>query len=287
MNQTRHQFARVVTLERAATEAMHSALSGWRWREGRGKDPDVLDGICAGCGATFRKSGKLHDYAPLCPCEEKVLREARASYIAEHRPPAVEALWDEAGVPARFGDRTFESFQLRRGTERPLKACRAFVEAFSPETTEGLWFIGSYGAGKTHLAVATLRAALEGTLASVRFTTASDLIAAVRPGEDERNFHWAEVDEAIRADLLVLDDLGQEQSGDFSRDVIYRTINGRYEANRPLIVTTNAGDEQLERRYGGATVSRLLEMARPVIFSEEVTDYRTEIRKARRSGAAA
>ena len=89
------------------------------------------------------------------------------------------------------------------------------------------------------------------------------------------------VDRAIGTELLIRDDVGQEQPTPFSRDVLYRVIAGRYEAQRPTIITSNGADAQLEERLGGAAVSRLYEMSEPVVL--KATDYRQEILRARQA----
>jgi DNA replication protein DnaC len=206
-------------------------------------------------------------------------RLACAEQLASSRPGAVAELWSRSGVPARFRGCSFDTFQPRPGVEKALASCRSYAESFSWETGEGLWLIGAFGTGKTHLAAAIGRVVMERCLAGVMFTTAADLVAAVRPAPGERDFNWDAVDDAICAELLILDDVGQEQSSSFARDVIYRVLNGRYEMQRPLILTSNAGDEQLEERLGGAAVSRLYEMTQPLILKAK--DYRQELARSR------
>lgn len=228
---------------------------------------------CDRCGEVYPERPARFD----CACEVEAYRSEYDAVHADRWPSTAVEVWADAGIPRRHRDASFASFQPRPGTGKALELCQRYADAFSPATTAGLWLIGTFGAGKTHLAVATARAASERTLAGVRFTTAADLVASVRPAAGQRDWHWEAVDESVSADLLILDDLGQEQSTDFNRDVLYRVLHGRYEASRPLIVTSNGGDAQLKERLGGAAVSRLYEMTRAAVL--KATDYRAELAK--------
>jgi DNA replication protein DnaC len=64
----------------------------------------------------------------------------------------------------------------------------------------------------------------------------------------------------IRADLLVLDDLGRERVTDWATERLYVLVNARYGELRPTIATTNLRPSELVAlpQYG-PIVSRLLD----------------------------
>jgi DNA replication protein DnaC len=262
----------------ADIEAIHD-LGAWCWTEKRAthaaSSAGTLPFDCPTCGEVIAVDLRKD---PRCDCEMHKLEEIRTRRIQAAWPTHVEHLWSGANIPARFREHSFENFQGRKGLAGAAKAAREYADNLTRQTTEGLWLIGSFGVGKTHLAIATARAAVELHLARPLFTTASALISGVMPDGDRRGFDWSPLERALNADLLILDDLGQEQVTKFARDIVYRVINGRYEAARPLIITTNAGDSQLRERLGGAAVSRLYEMTRPVLI--EADDYRKQKRGA-------
>lgn len=209
-----------------------------------------------------------------CSCQRDAAEAARAAFIALARAEVADAHWDAAGVPARYRGCRFENFEPRRGTEAALSACRRYAECFAlGETETGLLLIGPWGCGKTHLAVATARAVTERSLVKPVFVTAAGLVAAVRAG-DGRKLDWSPVEDAVRAELLLLDDLGQENPTPFAREVLYAVVDGRYQARRPTLATSNLGDVQLRDQLGGALVSRLAEMCEPALLT--ASDYRAE-----------
>jgi DNA replication protein DnaC len=68
----------------------------------------------------------------------------------------------------------------------------------------------------------------------------------------------------LRADLLVLDDLGAVQTTEWTRDKIFQLVDGRYLAQSPLVVTSNNPSAQLERDLGLRTMDRITEICRPL-----------------------
>jgi DNA replication protein DnaC len=114
------------------------------------------------------------------------------------------------------------------------------------------------------------------------------------------------LDPLMDAELLVLDELGAQQSTPWVRDILYLIINHRYTRQLPTIFTTNyrldetpkrpampAGRSDLDRgpdpegsvaiqegialssRLPAMLVSRLYEMAQPVVMTS-IEDFRRE-----------
>ena len=267
-------------LDGAAAREAAVALDRYRSVEGYAHHDGPW--TCSHCGTAavfdrrYSAEGKLK-----CPCEVALYDAAWRAFVAENRAKWVQDLHHGAGFPARLAGRTFDGFTKRQGATDALKKCHAYADRFTTATDVGLWLIGAFGAGKTHLAIATARALIERLLLTVRFVSAAELIASVRGDGDGAKWDWGAVDRAISAELLILDDVGQEQPTPFSRDVLYRVIAGRYEAQRPTIITSNGADAQPEERLGGAAVSRLYEMSERIVL--KATDYRQEILRARQA----
>lgn len=266
-------------------------------RELRAPDRLTSDGLrswtCQHCGA-ISACGEVHlgdrvfvlSCEPDCRCITDARESARAKALGVAWELWGDQLWSEAGVPERYQDKTFAAFEGREGTDRAFQLCREYAAAFVPgRTSEGLLLVGPWGSGKTHLAVATAREIHRRTLARVRFDYGANVLSAVKPGLASRGFDFSHVSAAIEADLLVLDDLGQEHVTDFARDVLYQILDGRYQRRRPTIITSNLGDAQLAERFGGAFVSRLYETVRGVQLT--ASDYRKAIARKLLEGDAA
>jgi DNA replication protein DnaC len=217
-------------------------------------------------------------------------------------------LLDATGVPPRYRSCRFENFNP--GNQDALRdalfTTRAWVDDFYREdgrfAETGLLFSGPTGVGKTHLACAALlelvrRYSLRGRF--VDFTALiHDIQATFDPSSPESKSEVLQP--AMDAQLLVLDELGSQRTTPWVADVLYLLLNHRYSRRLPTLFTTNcllqrrapaaervvnldAGAapaprtrEPLEDRVQATLVSRLHEMAAPVVL--EARDHRVEVR---------
>lgn len=146
----------------------------------------------------------------------------------------------------------------------PREFWEARLEDLAPEAAEAVeaWTMtrplpnlvvtGPTGAGKTHLAVAAIRPWFErGT--RVAYAPMADLMDAMRPGGEGR----ASFDRAVHVDLLVLDDVAATRDTEWTDEVTYRLVDGRWRENRPIIATTNLPLTDLAARVGPRVYERL------------------------------
>lgn len=182
---------------------------------------------------------------------------------------------DQARIPKRFENRTFQSFRTNDPMREALKqASMSYSKSFSEREDRGLILRGVTGAGKTHLAIAILRAVIDRGFSGLYYNV-NDLLSELRSSYSA-NTDLTEgnlLEDVNKADLLVFDDLGAESPTDWVCDRLYLIINRRYEVARPTIITTNCSDGELRDRLGNRIASRLYEMCMPIgDFPRE--DYR-------------
>ena len=149
-----------------------------------------------------------------------------------------------ARIPARYAKCGFSTFVTydNEKLERAFRKAREFAGAF-PVVDKGLLFIGPCGVGKTHLAVSVLREALGKGMRGVYYDTRS-LLSAIRSTYNPvtRASEADVLDEVMRAELLVLDDLGAERLTDWVEETMHLIVNTRYNEQRPTVFTTNYED---------------------------------------------
>ena len=195
-----------------------------------------------------------------CACGEKVLVEGRScgECIArrEDRRERVHCVRETiATVPPRYAWGAFEHTDLAARVRDSRAIAQARAAAANPQV-DRISLFGVAGAGKTSLGVASMkRMAFERKLCGV-YVDARVLSLArsqSRLGDEARA-----VSEALRAGILLLDDLGLDdphQHGNAIVDVIYE----RHREARVTIVTVTIAPDEVASRYGDGFARRLLE----------------------------
>jgi len=221
-------------------------------------------------------------------------------------------LWrDNSGIPLKFMNQDFSSFDTKRpGNLKTIyDVCLKYADSFPIDYQKyykkkrkpfpSLILQSSVaGLGKTHLAAAICHRILdrwdgEDLACPVVFTTESELL-----GKIQGTFNYSAEEQRVRESLedimtplmyrslLVLDEVGYERRTDlkFVRRMLFRLINGRYNNDRPIIITTNLSTGQL-RAYLDAvdsgvtdsaerTFDRLWEMGRGKVYKLTGESYR-------------
>jgi DNA replication protein DnaC len=185
-----------------------------------------------------------------------------------------------AGIPARYEHCSLDSFNSAYpGADRSLAAAQMQVRGFAanyPLDSRGLIFVGSIGAGKTHLAVGALKAVIADRGAQGLFCDYRELLRLIQNSYNPQVFttELEILNPVMNAEVLVLDDLGAIRPTEWVWDTVSLVLNSRYNNMRTTIITTNypalppgAGglrEETLGDRIGERMRSRLVEMCREV-----------------------
>lgn len=118
-----------------------------------------------------------------------------------------------------------------------------YVEHFEDYAVNGtgLLLVGDVGTGKSTLASAIANELLlQGY--TVKFTNFSHIMD-VYESKDNNVKKLNYLESLNRYHVLVIDDYGIERKSSAMQELIYKVINGRYEAKKPMIITTNKNPE--------------------------------------------
>ncbi len=243
--------------------------------------------VCPNCAGTGFKIVEREELSGAVRCE----------CVAAERAARLDS---EAALPPLYSNASFENFLLPRDNPIAYReltevflAVRGYAREFPNTKQPGLLLMGSPGTGKTHLAVAALRAIMAKGFAGL-FYDYQNLLDKIRSGYDAAS--GASDREAYRvameAEILLLDDLGAHRVTEWVEDTVTSIITTRCNQRKPLIATTNLIDPDagystsqrrpdgivdykttLTERIGSRARSRLFEMCR-VIKMPLVEDFR-------------
>jgi len=227
-----------------------------------------------------------------------------------------------ARVPERYRHCDFDNFETDNDIEqvareqlqvwnRSLTQAKLVVHRFAEEfpvgSENGLLLMGPCGAGKTHLAVSALKQIVLRGHAGL-FHDYRELLKQIQDSynAEVQTTEMSVLEPVLKAELLVLDDIGSSKPSLWALETVGHVLNTRYNEKRVTLLTTNyldsdsaggatatsqrvAGmrsptiEDSLTERVGKRIRSRLYEMCRTVEIS--APDYRKEIRNISRAGA--
>ena len=203
--------------------------------------------LCDGSGFVFDdESNTAYD----CRCRPQRVALAKARSLS-------------AVIPRRYRDAAFDrppvtGIEPRRVVDEVWKFSENIEENL--DRGRGLWFMGPVGTGKTTLAMLVSKAALNAGR-SVAIYSLPRLLNEIRDTHRAERSHIDLLDRLTSADLLHIDDIGAERTNDWVLEELYSIVNGRYEDQRSVVITTNIMDrEALCEQITERTVSRLTEM---------------------------
>jgi DNA replication protein DnaC len=236
-----------------------------------------------------------------------------------------ERVLAKARVPERYRHCDFENYEADNDIEnvtreqlaawnRSLAQAKLVVQRFASEfpvgNENGLLLMGPCGVGKTHLAVAALKEIiLRGH--SGLFYDYRELLKEIQDSynAESQATEMGVLEPVLRAEILVLDDIGSSKPSLWALETVGHVLNTRYNEKRVTLLTTNfldsetaasaaapapsprvvgmrapAMEDSLTERVGKRIRSRLYEMCRTVEIW--APDYRKEIRNITRSAGS-
>ena len=232
------------------------------------------DGLYAhcDCDAGNVAAQALERAASQLEANEIAMRET----VARSARSRLERIFDNANVPNRFADLTWNGWKALAGGDAgkhmAIKAIDAYAHDDCINTNRGkrvgIMLYGKSDMGKTGalspLFLHYIRQGLPGL-----WVQYNDLLAALKQFEDGK------VEERVAAakhtEFLFIDDFGdpsaQRQATDYAREVMFRIIDHRNNYQKPTFITSNLTPAKLADQFGERLVKRLDELC----LSVEVT----------------
>lgn len=214
-------------------------------------EPNFLneEPICPRCGG----SGYIGSTMCICLaelCKQEQMRELSLLASGENRFAQFHLEYYPETVDSKYG------VSPRTVMGRILDICQKYARNFSADAGN-LLFTGGTGLGKTFLSACIAREVIESGYC-VAYESAQHLFSKL----EKNRFHPDEESSLAVAklhdcDLLIIDDLGTELTGNFTIAALYALVNDRILAGKPMIISTNLNISEISQRYSPQIASRL------------------------------
>ena len=223
----------------------------------RGLPPDYTEPTfsCPRC----RDTGFLE--AAMCECMRRAL---------------VEEGIRSSGIGRLISRQSFENFSLEYYRKVPedyeraryaLTRAKSYAEGFGPQSGN-LLLVGPTGLGKTHLSTSIARVVLERGY-DVVYETIQNVLADFEYDRYKSGYGETtqRAERYLACELLILDDLGTEQTNAFVLSTLYHLLNTRLNHGKQTVINTNVSAAELRERYNDRITSRLLGEYEVLLFS--------------------
>ena len=203
----------------------------------------------------------------LCSCylkhvTEELYRESNMGQLLRTQTFAAFRIdvYDDTPVPGKM-------LSPRKNMVSILSVCKKFADTFRTHH-DSLIFYGNPGLGKTFLSSAIANALIEQGI-SVLYQSAGqifDVLGDARFGRGDSEANQFLKTQLLKADLLIIDDLGTEFINGMTEADLFYVVNSRILAEKSTIISTNMQLQELSRQYSDRLLSRILGHFTPLHF---------------------
>ncbi len=143
--------------------------------------------------------------------------------------------------------------------ETVVDYCHYFINNFD-KTFDNLLFYGRAGTGKTFLINCIAKELIEKSFSVIYLSAVQlfDLLAdySFRRSNNTSVYRQIRMDELLRCDLLIIDDLGTEMGNSFTDSSLFDCLNERLIHQKSVIISTNLSLDDLQKNYSERIFSR-------------------------------
>ncbi len=136
-----------------------------------------------------------------------------------------------------------------------------------------LVYLGNPGIGKTFLCAALIPWAMKKFI-SFRYFNDRNLLTKVRESIDTGGDCLRELQLLLDDPLVIIDDLGSSGLNDWRKDILFETIDLRYNSMKPTVITSNFTKDEFTKHFHPRFCSRLFAKENTIIELDKAPDLR-------------
>ena len=201
---------------------------------------------------------------PICQQERADnTKQVAQAMSATNRTSKIEKLLNNAAIPPRFKNRSFENFKSDTDDKRyAAGVCRSMAANFDNCLMHGTSFLfcGKPGTGKSHLAAAIASTIIHQGRSAV-YTTVLRAIRSIKDTyrKDSDISEQKAINAFIAPDFLIIDEVGVQFGSETEKMYLFEILNGRYEHQKPTVLITNLSPKESAVFLGERVMDRLME----------------------------
>lgn len=199
---------------------------------------------------------------PACTCREAAYMQAERARWQREKNEYLERLFTQSGLGERYRHCSFDNFEEHPGNSAAAKAAQRYAARIGEKIRQGrgLLLSGPLGTGKSHLAAAVVKAAVQNGRTTI-MERVPKLLITLRGTYNGGPVTEQQLMRAMTdADLLVLDDAGSEKWTEWTEPTLYTIIDERYNRERAVFITTNLTLDELQQKIGTRAMDRIVDM---------------------------
>ncbi len=208
----------------------------------------------------------------VCPlCKDTGFADGKECLCMKQK--LMDKLYRQSNIHDIIQNENFDTFQLkyysnapypqqemtpRENMEHIYKKALSFAEQFPQSSSLLLW--GPTGLGKTFLCNCIAKEVMDKGYLVLYFTAGQlcRLFEDYRFGNKDAEEETQDpMEDLLEADLLIIDDLGTEFSTVLTSAELFRIINERALAQKPVVLSTNLSADKLIQQYSDRILSRI------------------------------
>ena len=196
----------------------------------------------------------------ICNCARNMIRKNWIESIDEDLPLN---LFDFNSFDLKYYSDEFDNklnCSARTLMSKNLDFCLNYAKTFN-EDSKNLLFIGGTGLGKTHLSCSIANKVAKSNFDVSYISFPKELIENNKVTDNDLSRK-----KKLNSDLLIIDDLGVENSTSFSNSFLFNLINTRIMKGLQTILVTNLSLKSIEKIYGQNILSRIMGNFLRVLF---------------------